>query len=63
MKHRILGNDLIVSAVGLGCMGMSHAYGAPANENETALIPLLMPLYTWIRPCRKTEPYFHLSFL
>lgn len=34
MEHRILGKDLEVSAVGLGCMGMSHAYGAPADKNE-----------------------------
>lgn len=31
MEKRILGADLAVSAVGLGCMGFSHAYGAPTN--------------------------------
>lgn len=34
MKQRILGNDLKVSAIGLGCMGFSHAYGAPTNRIE-----------------------------
>lgn len=35
MQERTLGNSgLRVSAVGLGCMGMSHAYGAPADRKE-----------------------------
>jgi aryl-alcohol dehydrogenase-like predicted oxidoreductase len=34
MKTRTLGQDLEVSAVGLGCMGMSFAYGA-SDDNES----------------------------
>lgn len=34
MKKQILGRNLEVSAISLGCMGMSHAYGAPSDVKE-----------------------------
>ena len=34
MRKKILGTDLKVSAIGLGCMGMNHAYGASADKTE-----------------------------
>ena len=34
MNTRVLGRGLEVSAIGLGCMGMDHAYGAPADREE-----------------------------
>lgn len=39
MKKRTLGTDFVVSAVGLGCMGMSHGYGRPKDTKDmTALL-------------------------
>ena len=37
-KTRILGQGLEVSAIGLGCMGMDHAYGAPADREEMIIL-------------------------
>src|SRR6266508_6208445 len=34
MQNRMLGNDLEVSAIGLGCMSMSFGYGPPAHKQE-----------------------------
>src|SRR5437660_10365888 len=33
MQKRRLGNNLEVSALGLGCMGMSFAYGTPEERD------------------------------
>ena len=38
MNNRKLGNIFDVSAVGLGCMGFSHAYGAPTEKSEAIKI-------------------------
>ena len=45
MKHRILGKDLSVSALGLGCMGMSHAYG-PSNDESGSIATLHRAAFT-----------------
>jgi aryl-alcohol dehydrogenase-like predicted oxidoreductase len=38
MRTRTLGNELAVSAQGLGCMGMSEFYGAGEDEESIAVI-------------------------
>lgn len=38
MKHRTLGQGLVVSAEGLGCMGMSEFYGASDDDQSIATI-------------------------
>jgi len=43
MEQRILGKDLKVSAIGLGCMGMSHGYGDPKDKGE--MIELIRKAY------------------
>ncbi len=34
MQKRTLGSNLEVSALGLGCMGMSQSYGAPPGDRQ-----------------------------
>lgn len=44
MKKRKLGSDLEVSAIGLGCMGMSFAYGAADEAESLATIDRALEL-------------------
>ncbi len=59
MKTRILGNGLKVSAIGLGCMGLSHAYGAPTEKREAvALIRKAYEMgYTFFDTAEVYGPY------
>lgn len=53
MKRRRLGNsDVSVSAVGLGCMGMSQSYGnsLPRGSNPKANVPYRLSMFR--EPCR-----------
>ena len=43
MKYRTLGNESL-SAIGLGCMSMSHAYGTPDDEESIATLNLALEL-------------------
>src|SRR4051794_14439866 len=44
MKYRKLGNNEQLSAIGLGCMSMSHAYGVPNDEESLATLNLALEL-------------------
>src|SRR5215204_5729 len=44
MKYRTLGNNEKLSAIGLGCMSMSHAYGTPNDEESIATLNLALEL-------------------
>ena len=44
MKYRTLGNNQKLSAIGLGCMSMSHAYGVPDDAESIATLNLALEL-------------------
>ena len=57
MKYRTLGRDLTVSAISLGCMGMTHAFGAPSDTKEmTKLIHEAVELGTRCLTRRSVTP-------
>ena len=43
-KRKLGEGGLEVSEIGLGCMGMSYAYGTPDDEESTATIHLAIEL-------------------
>ncbi len=57
MQKRTLGkSNLEVSALGLGCMGMSFAYGPPADKQEMiALIRKAVELL-YVKPSNTASP-------
>lgn len=44
MKYRTLGNNEQLSAIGLGCMSMSHAYGTPDDDESIATLHYALDL-------------------
>src|SRR5687768_3870903 len=45
MKYRRLGNTNIqLSAIGLGCMGMNHAYGQPDDLESIATLEMALEI-------------------
>src|ERR1044071_5700424 len=44
MKYRMLAGKEKLSAIGLGCMSMSHAYGAPDDDESIATLNLALEL-------------------
>src|SRR5438045_7793990 len=44
MRYRTLGQNEKLSAIGLGCMSMSQAYGTPDDEESIATLQLALEL-------------------
>lgn len=44
MKYRTFGEEEQLSAIGLGCMSMSHAYGVPNDEESIATLNMALEL-------------------
>lgn len=59
MKKRKLGKVLEVSEIGFGCMGMDHAYGAPADRKQ--MKELLVEAYSCGCTFFDTAPVYGLS--